>query len=119
MPPLSTMSVVPPVAVPRSCIALAVLYILAWTASAQENRKVISKPDPAYPQIAKQMNLSGTVKIQITISPAGNVQHTDVIGGHPILVNAALDALKKWKYEPAKTESTTIIQFDFKPSTSP
>ena len=54
-------------------------------------------------------------KIEIVIGLDGEIKHTNVIGGHPVLVDAALDALKKWKYEPAKTESTVTVQFDFRP----
>jgi protein TonB len=68
-----------------------------------------------YPEIARRLALSGTVKIEITIGTDGEIKHTNVIGGHPILVNSALEALKKWKYEPAKTESTVLVQFDFRP----
>jgi len=38
-----------------------------------------------------------------------------VVGGHPLLVNAAMDAIKKWKFEPAPEESTGIVEFKFQP----
>ncbi|PYT80690.1 MAG: hypothetical protein DMG40_12075 [Acidobacteria bacterium] len=43
------------------------------------------------------------------------MKHANVIGGHPILVDAVLEALKKWKYEPAKGETTITVQYDFRP----
>jgi TonB family protein len=61
------------------------------------------------------MNLVGTVKVEIVIGPAGKVKNTNVIGGHPILIGATLDALKEWKYEPAKTETSATLTFDFRP----
>jgi hypothetical protein len=43
------------------------------------------------------------------------VKETKVIGGHPILVNAAVDAVKKWRYETASAESTGTVEFRFDP----
>ena len=64
-------------------------------------RKVRSKVVPDYPQLAKQMNVTGKVKIEATIAADGHVVSTRVVGGSPLLVNAALDAIKRWRFEPA------------------
>ena len=77
------------------------------------DRKVKSKIAPVYPEIARKMGLTGTVKILIVISPNGTVKETKVIGGHPILVNAAIDAVKKWRFEAASSETTVIQEFKF------
>jgi TonB family protein len=61
------------------------------------------------------MGLTGTVKIQLIVAPNGTVKETKVIGGHPILVNAALDAVKKWKFEAAAADSTGALEFKFSP----
>jgi TonB family protein len=101
----------------RKHIPLAVLIVLTisvLSASAQDTRKVVSKPAPAYPDIARRISLTGTVKLQIVIGKDGRVKDVNVIGGHPILINAAVDAVKNWKYEPGPSESTTNVQFDFK-----
>lgn len=76
-------------------------------------RKVRSKVLPDYPALAKQMNVTGKVKIETTISADGRVLNTKVIGGSPLLVNAALDALKKWRFEPAPKDTTEVIEFEF------
>jgi TonB family protein len=88
----------------------------AVSSSAQEARKAISKPSPRYPEIAKQLKLVGTVKVEIIVGPDGKVKSTNVVGGHPILVDATLSALKEWKYEPAKTETVATLTFDFRPA---
>jgi TonB family protein len=62
-------------------------------------RKIITKVDPKYPQLARQYQLKGTVKIEVTDSPEGSVKNTRVIGGSPLLAGAALEAVKR-KYEP-------------------
>jgi TonB family protein len=97
------------------CAAIFACGLVAAGAMGQEARKAISKPTPRYPEIAKHLNLVGTVKVEIVIGPDGKIKTTNVVGGHPILINATLDALKEWKYEPAKTESVATLTFDFRP----
>jgi TonB family protein len=99
----------------RATILALLPAVLAATAQAQENRKALSAPPPAYPPLAKQLQLKGTVKIQIVIAKDGTVQDASVIGGHPLLVEPALEAVKRWKYERAATETTALVQFNFHP----
>jgi TonB family protein len=95
----------------------AVFIVCASSASmsAQEIRKALSKPTPRYPEVAKRMNLLGTVKVEVVIGPDGKIRDTNVVGGHPVLVDATLMALKEWKYEPAKSETNITLTFDFRP----
>lgn len=76
-------------------------------------RKVRSKVVPEYPQLAKQMNVTGKVKIEATIAADGHVANTRVVGGSPLLVNAALDAIKRWRFEPAPKDTTEVVEFTF------
>jgi TonB family protein len=76
-------------------------------------RKVRSKVVPEYPQLAKQMNVTGKVKIEATIAADGHVVSTRVVGGSPLLVNAALDAIKRWRFEPAPKDTTEVVEFTF------
>jgi TonB family protein len=78
-------------------------------------RKVRTKVAPIYPQIARRMNISGTVKLVVIVAPNGAVKSTKVLGGHPLLVSAAEDALKKWKFEAAPAEDSGVVEFTFKP----
>ena len=52
--------------------------------------------------LARRMSIRGTVKMIVVVPPNGNLKDTKVVGGNPLLVNAAMDALKKWKFEPAQ-----------------
>jgi TonB family protein len=79
----------------------------------EKERKVKTKVAPLYPELAKKMNVSGAVKIQIVVAPNGTVKSTKIVGGHPLLIDSALEAVKKWKYEPATTESTQLVEFKF------
>ncbi|MFZ3201449.1 MAG: energy transducer TonB [Candidatus Acidiferrales bacterium] len=76
-------------------------------------RKVRSKVTPDYPPLAKQMNITGHVKIEATIAADGHVVSTKVVGGSPLLVNAAMDALKKWRFESAPKDTDEVIEFEF------
>ena len=78
-------------------------------------RRAKTKVQPTYPELARKMNISGTVKIEVTVAPNGTVKEARVVGGHPVLANAALEAAKKWRFEPAATDNTGIIDFKFEP----
>ncbi len=82
---------------------------------AQETRKLISNPAPAYPETARRFRLTGVVKVQVVIAPDGQIKSTKVIGGHPLLVNAVEETLKSWKYAPAGAETTVLLEFNFRP----
>lgn len=84
----------------------------------QEKRKARSKVMPEYPALARQMNVTGKVKIEAVITPDGRVTTTRVVGGSPLLVNAAIDALKKWKFEPGPNVTTETLEFEFKDSSN-
>ena len=89
------------------------LLIATLFAQDSTERKVLRKQDPEYPQIAKQMNLHGAVKIKLWITPQGSVRRSEYIGGHPLLAEAAINALKDWKYEPVAHETTTVVEVRF------
>jgi len=80
------------------------------------NRKAKSKVAPAYPELARRMNITGVVKVLITVTTSGTVKDAKLVGGHPVLANAALDAVKKWRFEAAPQESTGIVEFRFDPT---
>lgn len=76
-------------------------------------RKIKAKVDARYPELARQYQLKGKVKIEATVSPDGSVKKTRVVGGSPLLAGAALDAVKQWKYEPGQKETVETIDFAF------
>ena len=78
-------------------------------------RRAKNRVQPLYPELARKMNLAGTVKIQVVVAPNGMVKEARIMGGHPVLANAALDAAKKWRFEPAPGESSGVIDFKFEP----
>jgi TonB family protein len=87
----------------------------AW-GQEESSRKVKSKVAPAYPELARRMNISGVVKVEVTVAANGSVKNTKLVGGHPLLANAALEAIKKWRYEAGPQETTGIVEFHFDPN---
>jgi TonB family protein len=86
----------------------------AQSASTDDSkRKVKTKTSPAYPELARRMNVTGKVKIEVVITPDGHVKSTRVIGGHPLLVQSCQDAVKEWKFVAAPEETTQVVEFDF------
>jgi TonB family protein len=96
-------------------LALTPLGGHAQLARDEISRKAKTRVQPTYPELARKMNLTGTVKVEIVVLPNGTVKGARVMGGHPVLANAALDAVKKWRFEPAAMESTGIVDFKFDP----
>ncbi len=80
----------------------------------ESKRKLKSKVAPAYPELARRMSVSGRVRIELTVAPDGHVKSTRALGGHPILVQSCVEAVKDWKYMPGPDETTLIVEFDFK-----
>jgi TonB family protein len=78
-------------------------------------RRAKTKVQPVYPDLARKMNISGTVKVQVVVAPNGTVKDAKVVGGHPVLASAALEAVRKWRFDPAPAESTGVVDFKFDP----
>jgi TonB family protein len=107
----------------RIATTIAIALIAFTTTTAAQNtaqavnggRKVATRVAPAYPELAKRMHLQGVVKVEAVVKPNGSVKSTRVLGGNPVLVDAAADAVNKWKFEPGPEETTEIVQLTFVP----
>jgi len=80
---------------------------------------LIHKVVPPYPALAKTARIQGQVVLHAIISKQGNVENLNVMSGHPMLVQSALDAVKQWKYrpyilngEPVEVETTITVNFN-------
>lgn len=98
-------------------LILAFMTIAAHpSASAQEStRKVKRSVQPEYPNLARRLNLRGTVRVQLLIAPDGRVKQVKVLGGSPVLAQSAVEATEKWVFEAEPQASTMIVKFDFNP----
>jgi protein TonB len=80
--------------------------------------KLMNKVQPQYPPLARQTRISGTVRLHAIIGKNGAVEQLEVMSGHPLLVQAALDAVRQWKYqattlngEPVEVDTTIDVIF--------
>jgi TonB family protein len=82
------------------------------------SRRVLNRVAPQYPGAARPLNIQGSVKIEVVVAPNGTVKSLEIKGGHPLLVQAAQDAIRQWKWEPSPRETTESIEIKFKPQQS-
>jgi len=82
-------------------------------APAHAERKVVSRIDPFYPEMAKRMHLGGVVKLEAVVRPNGTVKSVKPLGGSPVLIEAARVAVLKWRFEVAPEETTEPVQVTF------
>lgn len=83
-----------------------------------ETPKLISAPKPLYPPLAKMAHIQGTVRLEAVIGTDGTIQNLKVISGHPLLAKAALEAARRWRYQPTTlrgrpVEVVTEIDMNF------
>ena len=83
-----------------------------------QQAKLLSQQKPRYPPLAKQARISGIVRLAAIISKSGTIEKLRVISGYPLLVKAALEAVKRWRYrptilngQPVKVETTVDVSF--------
>ena len=107
----------------RRPLAVGLLLIGACAATIAPNawgqettRKTKSKVAPGYPDLARRMKIAGVVKVQVIVAANGTVKDTKVIGGHPVLANAVLEAVKKWRFEAGPQDTTESLEFRFDPN---
>ena len=98
----------------NSLAGIAVLSTSLIAAGTDVPRKAKVKIPPQYPEIAKRMNIVGSVKLAVQIAPNGTVKTVKPLGGHPLLIDSAVAAVKQWKYEPGE-EATEVVEFQFAP----
>ena len=79
----------------------------------KQSRKLKSGQPPEYPELARQMKIKGIARVMVTINPDGVVREVKEVGGHPLLIDALVRAVKKWKYEPAAKESVIEVKAEF------
>jgi len=80
--------------------------------------KLLTSVPPVYPELAKQARIQGVVRLSVVIATNGTVQNMTVVSGHPLLVGAALDAVKQWTYQPTllnnqPVEVATTVEIPF------
>jgi len=103
-------------AITSALLAISIISAQQSVLTDEGKRKCKVRTNPQYSEIARRMGLTGKVRIEVVIAPDGHVKSSRAIGGHPLLVQSCLDAVKEWKFETAPEETTQVIEFDFKQS---
>jgi len=100
-------------------LLLAVLLCLGSTLTiAQESsakRRIVEHSAPAYPTLARNMALSGVVRVEALVAPDGSGKMVEIKGGHPVLAQAAMNAVRRRRWEPAAHESHEMVDIRFSP----
>jgi TonB family protein len=81
-------------------------------------KRLIACPHPAYPELAKRARIHGVVKLQVKVKTDGSIEVQKILQGEPVLADAAIDAVKRWRANPAsingtRVETISTVTFDF------
>jgi TonB family protein len=82
-------------------------------AQTRSERKAIDEVAPVYPAMAERAHIKGVVKMEVVVRANGSVKSVKVLGGSPVLIASATDAVRKWKFEPGPIETTEIVSVAF------
>jgi TonB family protein len=96
--------------------AIVTAGLITWTGRVQAEgtgRKAVEKVPAVYPLIAKANRIRGVVKLEVVVRGNGSVKSAKVLGGSPLLIDSATEAVSKWKFEPAPQETTEVVQVQF------
>jgi TonB family protein len=95
-----------------------VAFLSPFASPAQERpdaRKIVSKVVAVYPELASKIQIKGIVKLEVVVAPNGRMKFAQVVGGSPILAQAAVEAVGKWRWVPASQETRELIELNFHP----
>ena len=99
------------------CLFACVVSVPLFSQSEEgaSERKVITRVEPTYPPTLERLYIGGVVRLQVDVAANGTVESAQLIGGNPILGQAAIAAVKQWKYTPAKTKTKAVERLEFDP----
>jgi len=97
------------------CCSCFLINGFAQDDATDSNRKVVNRVVPYYPAVARNMGIGGNVRVEVLVSPDGSVRSLQVKGGHPMLAQAAADAVRRWKWVPATHETKEPVVVKFEP----
>jgi TonB family protein len=81
-------------------------------------KRLIASPRPAYPDLAKRARIQGVVRLQVKVKTDGSLEVQKILQGEPVLADAAIEAVKRWRANPAsingtRVETISTVTFDF------
>ena len=96
--------------------AIALVLVLAFASclpARADDRTILSKPKAVYPEMAKRLKITGSVLLNATVAPNGSVKEVKTVMGEKILVEAAKDAVLKWKFAPSEHQTIEDVEVVF------
>lgn len=81
---------------------------MAFTVEAHRARFLIEHPIPAYPAAALAQEIEGTVALEVRVDAGGAIEWVTVRSGDPVLAEAAVEAVRRWKYEGLKINGVPV-----------
>ncbi|MFZ0762077.1 MAG: TonB family protein [Candidatus Sulfotelmatobacter sp.] len=79
----------------------------------RDQRRLITRVDPKYPETLERLNIGGTVRLRVTVAAKGNVENVELLGGNPILGESAISAVKQWVYAASYSRSVVEVSIPF------
>ncbi|MBI3933704.1 MAG: energy transducer TonB, partial [Acidobacteria bacterium] len=73
-----------------------------------QSAKLVNQPKPVYPPLARQARIQGTVRLEAVINKEGAIEELKVVSGHPLLIQSAMDAVGRWRYEPTMLNGVAV-----------
>ncbi|MFI5114887.1 MAG: energy transducer TonB [Terriglobales bacterium] len=89
--------------------------LVVYQAENEAARKLISRVEPVYPVVLLSNHIGGTVRLKVTIASNGTVEDVELLGGSPILGEAAMAAVQKWVYAAGRSRTQTEVSIPFDP----
>ena len=88
-------------------------------AEGQARKAALEKPSPAYPLIARQLKVSGTVQVEASVDEQGSVESVKIVTGNAILTKPVVEAVKKWRFIPFEaggkpSKAIATLNFEFR-----
>lgn len=80
----------------------------------EASKAAVSKVQPEYPPIGRQLKLEGSVQVEASIDERGAVESVKVVSGNVVLANSAVAAVKRWKFAPMPGKANATLNFTFK-----
>jgi TonB family protein len=93
----------------------AALAAQTYEQNSADERKVMTRVEPDYPEALKRLYIGGVVRVEVVIAPNGVVRSTKLLGGSPILGQSSMKAIKQWKYAPAPAQQVMTVKVEFDP----
>jgi TonB family protein len=93
----------------------AALAAQTYEQNSADERRVMTRVEPDYPEALKRLYIGGVVRVEVVIAPNGVVRSTKLLGGSPILGQSSMKAIKQWKYAPAPAQQVMTVKVEFDP----